>query len=507
MIDRRSFERRWGQRLRSRLLAASALVMLPAMPLAHADAVDDRRIEANVMAGAGDCAGAYPLFLSVADETGHARDHLSAATCATTLGQTEDAIAAYYRALAKRDDLSRDEQIYALKALAFEVEKTGRHAEAADAFQQLVALEDTAENRAYLAQASQRAGRTGDEINALEAAVAADPANRANMLNLAYAYRRAGREDDAADMFARAAALDPADTSALEDHAYALRAAGRNAESAAKFREAIDALRASGASDDAAAERLFRMRREVETLERDWSTVAFLSYRSPFGGATSPLPEAGRSVSQFGAEAAWRPPGIGFDAGRIFEVYGRVFGSMEEDSLSPDEDTLQAGFGIRYKPFADHDLRLSLERLVAIGDDARDGWLVRAGYFWGDGVDFEPVKDDWNFTTLSIDAAHIIDDPEYTSLYAEFVQGHRFKLGEASAINPHIVIAGQWQDDQFGSTSRLEGGAGVTVSFWHDEDAYTAPRGRIDLTVEARFGIAGDSDDDSALLARLVFFN
>ncbi len=499
--------RGYRSRLRAQLLAASALALLPAVPLAHADAADDRRIEANVMAGAGDCASAYPLFLEVAGETGLARDHLSAANCATTLGRTEDAIAAYYRALAKREDLSRDEQIYALKALAFEVEKTGRHGEAADAFAQLVALEDTAENRAYLAQASQRAGRIGDEISSLEAAVAADPSNRDHVLNLAYAYRRAGRDNDAAAMFARAAELDPADSAPLEDHAYALRGAGRNDEAAAKFRQVVDALNASGGTSDADIAHLFRVRSEIEALERDWSTVAFISYRSPFGGATSPLPEAGRSVSQFGAEAAWRPPGIGFDAGRIFEIYGRVFGSMQEDSLSPDEDSLQAGFGVRYKPLADADLRFSLERLIAIGDNARDAWLVRAGYFWGDGVQFEPTKDDWNFTTISLDAAHIIDDPEYTSLYAEFVQGHRFKLGDHSAINPHIVIAGQWQDDDFGSTSRLEGGVGVTVSFWHDEDVYTAPRGRIDLTVEARFGIAGDGDEDSALLARLVFFN
>jgi len=349
----------------------------------------------------------------------------------------------------------------------------------------------------------QRAGDDAGALAALEAAYAADPLNRDIALANAYAYRRAGRHEDAAIIFADIAGREQLNLVVREEEGYARAAAGQRSGAAGAFRDAIDRHHeADTGADDPA--RVYRLRREVETLERTTYFTGYLTYRddAAFGGFA--LPEQGSFESQLGFEAGWRPENL-YRAGRGVTLYGRAYQSLDAGSLALTDDTLQLGLGVRWKPFAAHDFNLAGERLIAGGDFARDAWLLRASYGWTQGGDWNPVADRWAYTTLYADLAWIPDSPEFTSAYASVRHGVRFRTGEGWAVTPYLTAVGQISDDSLMTRERLEAGAGVMVSRWFGEDRYRAYRHRIDFELEYRAG-TGDTPDQSVIGRVVVNF-
>ncbi|MGY6663017.1 MAG: NfrA family protein [Glycocaulis sp.] len=349
----------------------------------------------------------------------------------------------------------------------------------------------------------QAAGDHAGALIALEAAHAADPHNRDIALTNAYAYRRAGRHEEAALIFADVAGREQLNLSVREEEGYARAAAGQRSAAATAFRDAIDRHGEAGTGNDDPA-RLYRLRREVETLERTTYFTGYLTYRDDavFSGFT--LPEQGSFESQIGMEAGWRPEAL-YRAGRGLTLYGRAYQSLEAGSLSLADDTLQLGLGARWRPLANHDFSLAGERLIAGGDLARDAWLLRASYGWTQGGDWNPVADRWVYTSLYGDLAWIPDDPQFMSAYASVRHGLRFRAGEGWAVTPYLTAVGQISDDSFVTRERLEAGAGVMVSRWFGEDQYRAYRHRVDFELEYRAG-TGDTPDHSVIGRVVVNF-
>jgi hypothetical protein len=349
----------------------------------------------------------------------------------------------------------------------------------------------------------QAAGDDAGALSALEAAYAADPLNRDIALANAYAYRRAGRHEEAAIIFADIAGREQLNLFAREDEGYARAAAGQRSAAAGAFRDAVDRHHAAGTGTTDPM-RVYRLRREVETLERSFYATGYLTWRddAALGGFT--LPEQATFESQIGLEAGWRPENL-YRAGRGLTLYGRAFQSMDPGSFSVTDDTLQLGLGVRWKPFASHDFNLAGERLIAGGDLARDAWLVRASYGWTQGGDWNPVASRWAYTTIYGDLAWIPDDPEFTSAYAAIRHGIRFRTGEGWAVTPYLTAVGQISDDSLVTRERLEAGAGVMVSRWFGEDRYRAYRHRVDFELEYRAG-TGDTSDQSVIGRVVVNF-
>lgn len=349
----------------------------------------------------------------------------------------------------------------------------------------------------------QAAGDDAGALAALEAAYRADPDSRDIALANAYAYRRAGRHDEAAIIFADIAGREQLNLFIREEEGYARSAAGQRRAAAGAFRDAIDRhAGADTASDDPM--RVYRLRREVETLERTVYATGYMTWRDDavLGGFT--LPEQGTFESQIGMEAGWRPENL-YAAGRGFTLYGRAFQSLDTGAFGLTDDTLQLGLGVRWKPFASHDFNLAGERLIAGGDLARDAWLLRASYGWTQGGDWNPVASRWTYTSLYADLAWIPDDPQFTSAYASVRHGMRFRTGEGWAVTPYLTAVGQISDDSFTTRERLEAGAGVMVSRWFGEDRYRAYRHRVDFELEYRAG-TGDTSDQSVIGRVVVNF-
>ena len=79
-------------------------------------------------------------------------------------------------------------------------------------------------------------------------------------------------------------------------------------------------------------------------------------------------------------ELGFRPPKIGYDAGRILTLFGRVMWPNRSDSIVPEKDTLQAGLGVKYKPLKQTNVILSAEQLFGLGDEVDDYPLLRIAH-------------------------------------------------------------------------------------------------------------------------------
>ncbi|MEE2527233.1 tetratricopeptide repeat protein [Hyphobacterium sp. HN65] len=369
--------------------------------------------------------------------------------------------------------------------------------------QRAIGIEDRSYRRfqrgLYLQQAGDERGALQEFRNALQS----DPQNVDILLSTAYSAQRAGDPDLAAELFSRVIEIDPSRSAVREDLGYALIAADREAEAAAAFRAVInDPSPRAGESESERADRIYRLRRQVEQVERRTYGFMFASYRDGTAPNTINLPETGPNETQVGAEFGWRPDALN-TANTGITLFGRGYVSADPGTITLNEDTLQLGIGARWKPFDDHDFYLAGERLIAGGDQARDAWLLRASYGWSNGLDWNPTATDWNYTTVFADLAYIPDNPEFLSAYASVRQGRRFRTGDNWSVTPYVTAVGQWSDDTFQTRERLEVGPGVVFSRWLDEDSTTAPRQRLDLEMEYRFGV-GDTDDQ-AFIARAIW--
>jgi len=370
-----------------------------------------------------------------------------------------------------------------------------------------IAIEDAPFRRFEKALILQKLHRDREAIIELEAAKAGDPNNATILFTLGYAYRAAGRNHEAVAMFEAGLARDPSRYDIVEDLAYALKYDGQMHAAAGRFREVLaNRSRYAQQTEDqkiALNMRMWRVQREITVLERTWYLSAFATYRSSSTTNQPSVVNASPFTSQAGAEVGWRPDLGGIE--RNVDLYARSYFSFRPGTLSYDSKSLQFGAGIRWKPFDDQDFRLTLERMIKGGSNARNAFLTRASYSWSKGADIDPFRNDWNYSTFYGDLAYIPDSPSFFSAYGQAEQGWRFRLGERNAITPLGVITAQYTDDRFAQNSTVEVGGGVTLSHWYDDGEYPGNDQRVDLSLQYRRPVSSTVPDDGHVLLQLLF--
>lgn len=355
-------------------------------------------------------------------------------------------------------------------------------------------MEPTAD-RAY------RLGLICRELNRLDEALAygeealhREPDNVEYAVALGYACADAGQAERAALLFEDVIERDPGLLPLYEDLAYLYMRQPDNERAVYWFKRAIDnatpSLAASPEEEKELEQHLYRMRKEVATLNNRWDVTAYLSYRTDAEQqVTTPVGISGGGVSsQGGLEVAYQPPEIGFRDGRVFQLFARVLWNVEPDSLRFDEDSYQGGIGARYKPFKRHNLFFSGEKLFRIGDDADDNWLLRALYSWDDGYALKPGEENWNYTLLYGDAAYFVDSPDYWTYYGEVRQGRTFNFDDCFLVTPHLVVDGRYQDRGSPTGSYIEGGAGVSFKYLFNDTRYEVHRSSFEVLVHYKAG-------------------
>lgn len=397
----------------------------------------------------------------------------------------------------------------------------GRHAAAREAAEQALALRPSALRHYHVGLSERELGRLPAAVARFEQAVAEDP--RTEYLDaLAYGQRAAGSYLEAARTFETLLQRDPDRNVLYADLAYTYMHLGDNDRAAEWFKRAIDRridrhetvriAQAPGAplpvmEPPREDEALRSMRDEVRKLTETWSLSAYESLRGGRNDRPSTIAGAestGLIPSQGGAEVSWRPPVIGLRDERTLDVFARVLWSNQPGSLRIDNASRQGGIGVRYKPLRDQSFYLSAERLIGIGDNAQDDWLLRASYGWSSGYEMRANQTSWNYTTLFADVGAFSDREHTRALYVEGRQGRSFRVGDRWIVTPHLVADArrQWPDP--GRFDYAEVGGGVSARYVFNDSRYTTPRSSAEFVLQYKKGF--DAAKSGWLLTTVLRF-
>ena len=294
--------------------------------------------------------------------------------------------------------------------------------------------------------------------------------------------------------FERALKVSPDNPDLRLQLAYAYKKTGQNSQAARNFRSAIDQYDGEAAP--------FTLRREVEQLENRFEMNGYVIYRDE----SSDTRQLGADLtqSQAGIELSYQPEKIRFDKGRKFQIYARFLSGMEQDRLELDPDSYQAGIGLRLKPLSGHNLVLSAERLLKVGTFARNDWMLRAGYSRDHGTDYQEDQTRWWSYSLYLDAA-LIDpaDPDIF-LTSQVTGGYSMTVAQGLVLQPRVSALTSWQKDSFHEASLIEAGPGLNIRYYFNDTKYEAFRSYIDLTVEYRLKLSGNSIGGSGPVISLL---
>jgi tetratricopeptide (TPR) repeat protein len=356
-----------------------------------------------------------------------------------------------------------------------------------------------------VAEARHAGGDAKGAEQAYREALAIDPDNETALLGVGYLFYGQRRFAESIQPFEAAHGPRSSAPAVRADIAYNHLALGHQKEGLRELERAIDGYHAAAAAqpDPAVEQKIFDLRREHMFRSDRFSGGAALTIQ-PGAGDEPRLADAQRAGgSQFGAELFWTPPWPSGKSTSQFQLSTRLFATLDDDTLAPKRDSTQLAAGMRYRPLQDQNLVLSFERLIGLGQDARDGWLPRAMWSWQDGGDIEPFKQHWNYTSLFADVSYVWASSSSWQALGQIVQGRSFKLTDRTALTPHVVAVsrGAWGSDQK-DEEVLELGGGLSLARWFAEDRYNAPSQRLQLDLEYRF-VTGRTDDDSGMFLRL----
>lgn len=293
-----------------------------------------------------------------------------------------------------------------------------------------------------------------------------------------YAAYSHGLYELAAGAFLKALEVDPANRNLMLQLAYSYKNQGRTEDASHAFRAAID---------ENPADASYALKSEVERLENTVDFSGYLVFRDQNDTRpNAPLSGPNLLQSQIGVEGAYR-------ATPKLHIYGRLLGALKDGEIAFVRDSTQAGIGLRYKPFQGHNLVLSAERLIAVGDFARNDWMLRAGYSLDLGAAYREDRAGWWSTTLYLDAALI--HPADPDIFITFQGITRFnwKIRPDLILRPHLVTHATWQKDRFRTAKLLEAGPGISFKFFFNDSKYTVWRANLELVAEYRFKLAGNS--------------
>lgn len=378
----------------------------------------------------------------------------------------------------------------------FALFKLERHADAREAFTIAAGSATTPEERRTARKAlAQSAAALNDApaVRTLVAQIAADTASCD--ADLIYLLLRIGDDREAMDMADGPVCAGRVPAALHVDLGYAAKRLDADSEAAERFGRGLDGYRAGGAALDPMME--FALRREIDTLEREFGAVA--SVTSLIGRSK----KGGDDTTQFITEAFWQPRWFGLQNGTMLQAYARLSDSGPGFGASTaSSKALEGAIGIRYKPLADTNLVLAVERHLAFESQAIDDWLLRAGYSGGYGLDINPVATTWTFEQ------HYAELGYYTRQARRLMSGEaRYgvttKLGGLDTVTGSLYLGGTVSYDSAERLTTSAGiGPGISLRYWFRESPYRAPASSVSLDFGYRMPIT-ESDRVGRLYMQL----
>lgn len=365
---------------------------------------------------------------------------------------------------------------------------------------------ETAERHYMLGNYLQSAQQEEEAIEQFKLAVDKDQENKIFLAALGYAYSKNNQPDQGIKALEEAVKKSPEDLGLHKDLAYLSLKNSDNQASKFWFKKAIDVRAAQlGNSQPDVINKdieLGSLKREVRELEDNFNFTIYSGYRQNNNtvnstGASGIL--GGVIPSQGGVELNYRPSIIELRDGRTFTLFSRMLWSMEPNTFKVDTETFQSTVGIRYKPFQTHNFNLSAEKLIKIGDNSQNNWLIRGMYGWTNGFDINFGKKYWNYTTLFGDLGYFIQSPAVLSFFGEARQGISYNFGKNIVLTPHAVIDGRIQTKDESNLSYLEAGGGLSFKYYFNQTMHSAPKSYIELLFHYKAGIVNISSGFNAM--------
>jgi len=363
----------------------------------------------------------------------------------------------------------------------------GQTAQAAEAFGLAASLATDPSSRTFLTRARLLAlvelGRADEARAGFDAALQAgvlpgDAPVDAAMLAIAL-----GDDVAAQDAFTAAERSAPLSGRVALDAAYSARRLGRDEDAVRWFSQGLDTLPEPA---DLTAQQRFQIRREIETLQRNWGGSASIS-QGVSSTASSATPGADTLI-QAGAEAYYRLGG--YNNGRPVDVFVRAFGVLDSKSGgATGGDTVQGWFGVRWKPLADVNLNLEASRMVAVGDLARNDFMLRAAWSIESGGDLRFDRDSWPSWRLYADFARILEDEQSLGVVDGQV-GRTWRVSNRDLVSAGAGVRGYY-DSALAETTAIGAGPRLSWRRWSGGDRYSAPPSYVDLSIGYDFAVSG----------------
>ena len=294
-----------------------------------------------------------------------------------------------------------------------------------------------------------------------------------------------GRDAEAQVAFRQADAQSPLSGTNALNAGYSAQRIGDDATAIFWFQRGLDTWPTDPTFDD---QRRFEIRRQVEVLQRTWGASASVSYGS--ASTVSSGIVGADTVVQAGGEV-YRRIG-GYNNGRTLEAFARVFSTLDSDVGGPTgSDTTQGWVGLRYRPLSQTNLILEASRMIALGDLARDDWMLRAAWSAERGSDLRFDRTSWPAWRLYGDVAHLVD-ADQTLAVAEARAGRAFRTSNRDVVTPFVTVRGYY-DNTLPDEVAVGAGPGLSWRHWFREGTYSAPASWIDFVLGYQFSVDGDA--------------
>jgi tetratricopeptide (TPR) repeat protein len=399
------------------------------------------------------------------------------------------------------------------------LQKTGHYEAALALMEKSQHLQATSARNYAMGILARKSGQRQKALDYFHAAYEMEPHQQEYALSLGYAYRADERYNDAIGIFEKVVAQKPDSPKLQEELGYLNVAIGNNEKAIQWFKKALDCF--PRIPEGAAEERkqaevdAYRIRSEITKLSQIFRAALFVSYRA--GDAPSSLQANGEQIGgglngQIGVEASYRPPVIGLHNDRILELFGRVFGYLNPNSLKYNEGSTQAGIGLRYKFLQRENLWISGERLIGIGTYATDDWLLRLLYSRGKGFEPLPLVSNQDYYLIYGEVDGYLRS-ETIAASAEVRKGRAFTLLTDYLLTPYLVADGRWQSPVTVGGNYFEGGAGISLKYFFNNSRYENYRSVVDFSINYKHGVSFNQgfdkqggNFDSSLVSLGIFF-
>jgi tetratricopeptide (TPR) repeat protein len=362
-------------------------------------------------------------------------------------------------------------------------------------------LQPTAEQQYQLGLYYNKLEKREKAIEYLKQANAKNPNNNQYAAALGYIYMAEARYNETIQLFQNIIEQNPNFPNIDQNLGYAQIRNMNNKAAVYHFKQSIDKLSKSSNLDIIPKETLQKienLKREVSKLTNHYQFSFYQMLRSNNENQNSVVsPSLGSSgvPSQGGINITYQPHQIGYRDGQILQLFARMLWNTPSQTIQLNNDSLQGGIGLRYKPFREYGLFVGVEKLLKVGDNSVDDWLARAQYSWN--KTFKENEDSLNHYYLSIygDLTFFSNETLDRNFSWEANLGKKIQLNSNLFVSPHIVVNGIHQELNTDNDSYTEAGVGVSIQGFFGGNQYHSDTSSAELRLQYKNNFKVDTAD------------